>query len=149
MLTSRLAQFLKLVEYPFICFFQVSCKSSTCLIISVMERFEVGWCLRCTEKALHNKPRRFRNPMVPLMGVIIKLNGTCLASATKILLSISTHTPIGVKNDASVDLPLEFPSFPVPAIMMTCSPVVALNFTWRIAVSTNTVPRRMPQHGRF
>ena len=80
-----------------------------------MESFAVGWCLRCTEKALHNEPRRFRNPMVPLMGVIIKLNGTCLASVTKILLSSSTQTPIGVEHDAPVDFPLEVPSFPVPA----------------------------------
>ena len=112
------------------------CKSSTCLIVPVMEGFAVGWCLRCTEKALHNKPRRFRNPMVPLMGVI-KLNGTCLASVTKISLSSSTHTPIGVEHDAPVDLPLEFPSFPVPATMMTCSPVA---LKWMAVYKHSTSP---------
>ena len=145
MLTSRLAQFVKLVEYPLIASSKYLCKRSKCLIVPVMESFAVGWCLRCTEKALHNEPRRFRNPMVPLMGVIIKLNGTCLASVTKILLSSSTQTPIGVEHDAPVDFPLEVPSFPVPATTMTCSPVA---LKW-MAVSTNTVPFRMPQHGRF
>lgn len=71
----------------------------------------VGWCLRWTEKALYNRPRCFRNPMVPLMDVI-SLTVPAWVSVTKMVLPISTHTPIGWENDVSVDLSLEFPSFP-------------------------------------
>ena len=80
----------------------------------------------------------------------ISLKLPAWASVTKMFLSISTqsHTPIRWENDASMDLPLEFRSFPVPITMKPCSPGALTLLSDLLCLQTQYLGR-MHQHERF
>ena len=125
MLTSRLARFVKMVEYTFVCFFQKQCKTSTCLTASVMESFAVGWWgLRWTEKALKNRPRCFTGIQWCLWWRN-KLNGTCLVVCYRdafVHLNTYAHWLREMLHTLVDDLSLEFHFFPVSSTMTTYPP---------------------------